>query len=82
MDKFWMVVNMSDAVDSETGSELPAEYAPKKLYDYKEDAESEMISLQEKRPFDCFVLMEAAAHSAVGAYDSRLKKRIITIESI
>jgi hypothetical protein len=62
-DKFWMIVEVSDVEDSPYGERVPKEKAPTFLHPSREQAETELLRLQQKgRLQGCeFVLMEAIA---------------------
>lgn len=62
-DKFWMIVEVSDVIDAYGGERIPKEKAPTFLHPNREQAERELLRLQQKGKFNGleFVLMEAIA---------------------
>lgn len=63
MDKFWMIVDVSQTEPNYNGKRLPISKRPGFIHCEEEAAEGELLRLQQKYPYGEFVLLEAVAEA-------------------
>ena len=61
MNKFWMIVNISNIFFVPGGVKIPQSQTPRFMHSTRERADTELLRLQERFPRAEFVLLESIA---------------------